>query len=400
MKTLFATYLFAFITLLVPADAFSAIPKGDRTLHMVMEKRGLDSKVADTKLSRLSIQKAGSISDSRLSPPLYASTMNRRDLVNSLLSFSAITSSVTFGSNASNAVEDVAVETKSETPPAAPAPETRYTTSQIQNFLQPIPTFTIVDKTGTPYMVVGEDAKLTAYFFTSYTEADRILKSANQSTIKTLKEAIKEENAERKTNGLKPMTQPEIEDSVGINPWADARVSTVPLDFAVGLANRGKIKGSYFRIAPAEDDVQDAIAIDKIDDLAEGKVPLFYFEDFEQDLNKVSARGGDGGGSETETTWSRNPDIQKKIPLYFSKDQLLSDWKKSNPKANKDSIPEVKVTELFSLLTSIVRAVDVDIDLEKLSLTAPVESEKKAKICEKKGGDEKPFKLGERLVIL
>ena len=398
MKTLFATYLFTFLNVLVPADAFSAIPKGDRTLHMVMEKRGLDSKVADTKLSRLSIQKAGSISESRLSPPLHVSTLNRRDLVNSLFSFSVITSSVTFGSNASNAVEDVAVETKSETPPA-PAPETRYTTSQIQNFLQPIPTFTIVDKTGTPYMVVGEDAKLTAYFFTSYTEADRILKSANQSTIKTLKEAIKEENAERKTNGLKPMTQPEIEDSVGINPWADARVSTVPLDFAVGLANRGKIKGSYFRIAPAEDDVQDAIAIDKIDDLAEGKVPLFYFEDFEQDLDKGSARGGDGG-SETETTWSRNPDIQKKIPLYFSKGQLLSDWKQSNPKANKDSIPEVKVTELFSLLTSIVRAVDVDIDLEKLSLTAPVESEKKAKICEKKGGYEKPFKLGERLVIL
>jgi len=31
----------------------------------------------------------------------------------------------------------------------------RFTSAQVARFLSPIPTFTIVDKTGTPYMVVG-----------------------------------------------------------------------------------------------------------------------------------------------------------------------------------------------------------------------------------------------------
>ena len=158
----------------------------------------------------------------------------------------------------------------------------------------------------------------------------------------------------------------------------------------MGLANRGKIKGAYFRLAPAEDDVQDAMTIYKIDDLAEGRLPLFYFEDFEVNLD--TARG--------EQSWSGNPDVKKKIPLFFSKNQLVEEWKKQNRTAGKDDIPAVKVTELFSLLTAIVRSDGNDEDLEKLSLIAPSESEGKVKDCLKKGGKEKPFKLGERLVVL
>jgi len=269
---------------------------------------------------------------------------------------------------------------------------TRFTSAQIQNFLQPIPTFAIVDNTGTPYMVVGEDAKLSAYFFTSYAEADRILSVANKSVTKSIREAKKEENAKRKASGEKILTKEEADDVIGINPWSSARVSSVPLDFAAGLAFKGKVKGAYFRLAPAEDDVQDAIEIDKLDDLAEGKVPLFYFEDFTLDLKD---------GEELWSGGESNKGAKKKYPLYFSKRQLLQDWKKMNRNAKKEDIPEIKVTELFSLLTTMVKAVDgSDDDLEKLVLLPPSDSEAKAKICLKKNGDEKAYKLGERIVVL
>ena len=52
------------------------------------------------------------------------------------------------------------------TPPA-------MTQTQIQNFLNSIPTFCIVDTKGVPFTVVGEDAKLTSYFFITFEEADR-----------------------------------------------------------------------------------------------------------------------------------------------------------------------------------------------------------------------------------
>ena len=43
--------------------------------------------------------------------------------------------------------------------------------TKLASLLKRIPTFAIVDTRGVPYFVVGEDAKLTSYFFTSYGEA-------------------------------------------------------------------------------------------------------------------------------------------------------------------------------------------------------------------------------------
>jgi len=224
-------------------------------------------------------------------------------------------------------------------------------------------------------MVVGEDAKLSAYFFTSFTEADRILKLANQSVSASLTELKKEVNEKRKLKGEKPLTtRAEVEDEVGINPWSEARVSSVPLDFAVALASKGKLKGAYFRIAPSEEDVQDALEVDtSVDDLAEGKVPLFYLDDWE---------------------------VDGKNPLYFQKAQLIKEWKKRSFKG--EVMPIVKVTELFVLLASMVESTagEEDDDLEKLVFVAPGDSVAKAKACAKKGGSEIPFKLGERIVVL
>lgn len=299
-------------------------------------------------------------------------SMRRREVLQSILSTSVSVCTLTSVPSRSIADEIEPDDIKA-----------RFTSSQIQKFLQPVDTFTIVDANGVPYMVVGEDAKLTAYFFTSFAEADRILQSAKSSATKAIKEAKDEENAKRKLRGEKPLTQDEANDVIGINPWVTAKISSVPLDFAAGLSLKGKVKGAFFRVAPSESDVEDAIEIDKIDELAEGKVPLFYFEDFEKKLAKGEVLWSDEGN--TSST---------KIPLFFSKSQLLKEWKSVYP---KDEAPDVKVTELFSVLRSMVQGNDDD-DLRKLVLVPPVESAAKAKQCLK--GVSTPFKLGERIVVL
>lgn len=253
----------------------------------------------------------------------------------------------------------------------------KFSDGYISEFLREVPTFTLVDDNGVPFSVVGEDAKLSSYFFTTYSEADRILKTAIVSADRAIKELKKEENDKRRVQGQKPMNAEEEVDVVGINPWKEARISSVPLDFGVSLANRGKIKGGYFRIAAQDKDIQDAIEIEKIDDLAEGKVPLFYYEDFEIDMNGKA-----------------------RVPLYFGRDQLQNEWKRRYPKEN---LPPTKVTELFSLLGEMVKATedtpDTE-DLSKLFLVPPPDSIQKAKLCGRKGGSKPPFKLGERIIVL
>lgn len=229
-------------------------------------------------------------------------------------------------------------------------------------------------------MVVGEDAKLSAYFFTTYDEANRILSIASKSTDKALKELKEEMKEKRLSQGLTTMSSKEVEEEVGINPWkfGKARISALPLDFSVTLANRGKVAGSYFRIAPDEDDIQDALKLEKLEkELPEGKVPLFYMDDFELD---------------------------GKIPLYFQKSQLMEEYnkngKKIDGKDNASSSPEIKVTELFSILGQMAGSGEVDDDLKKLFLVPPSNSVEKAKLCEKKGGKESPYKIGERIIVL
>jgi len=234
-------------------------------------------------------------------------------------------------------------------------------------------------------MVVGDDAKLTSYFFTTFEEASRILQLASTSADRTLRDMGKEIDAKRKSEGKKVLVGKEREVEVGGNPWKGARISTVPLDFAVTLASRGQMGGSYFRVTPAEDDAQDALTIDTTKtELKDGKVPLFYIEDFET-KTKQSGEGGE---------------VAARIPLYFKKRQLLQDWKTENPK--KDGAPEVRVTELFSVLQKMAEpgAIENDGEIGKLVLVPPVGSAAKATACEKKGGSEVPFVLGERIVVL
>ena len=232
----------------------------------------------------------------------------------------------------------------------------------LADLLHPIPTFAIVDKQGVPYMVVGEDAKVTGYFFTTYKEASRILKLASSSADKAI--------AKAKSEG-------QLAEEIGSNPWKTARISSIPLDVAVTLVTRSTASfggGNYFRISPADEDVDDALALTGQDDLAEGKVPLFYYADFSVDING-----------------------EPRSPLYFRKSELEEQFRKKNPKL---APPPILVTELFALLAEIVKPGGVDNDLKSLAFVAPRESELKKKECEKAGGKEPAFFIGKRIIVL
>lgn len=230
---------------------------------------------------------------------------------------------------------------------------------RVGDLLRAVPTFTIVDPKGVPYVVVGEDAKVTGYFFTTYGEANRLLSLAKTSADRAIQQA--------KAEG-------EILDEMGqTNPWIKARVSSVPLDFAVTLASKST-QGAYFKVAPAEEDIDDALIVTGKSDIPEGKVPLFYFEDFV--LN----------GSDQN---------RKTRPLYFQKSQLLNAWKRENKDLKP---PKVQVTELFRVLTKMVEAGGTDQDLKEIVFVAPEESANKAKQCNR--GKAVPFLLGERIVVL
>ena len=238
-------------------------------------------------------------------------------------------------------------------------------TGKLASLLKSIPTFAIVDARGVPYFVVGEDAKLTSYFFLSYTEAKRILDVAISSSDQAIKETKKE------IKQKKGVVTKEDEAEIGINPWKQARITSVPLDLAVSLCSKGKLAGAYFRLAPSESDIEDALQIDGSDDLPEGKVPLFYVEDFS---------------------------IGEKEPLYFTKEQLITDWKREQNSGDGTAEPRVKVSELFATITEMVRPDGKDAELKSIVFVAPLESEKRAKQCLK--GEKEPFRLGERNIVL
>ena len=251
--------------------------------------------------------------------------------------------------------------------------------TKLASLLKRIPTFAIVDERGVPYFVVGEDAKLTSYFFLSYGEAKRILDVAISSADKAIRETKKEMKS-RKTALTK-----DDEDELGINPWKNARITSVPLDLAVSLASKGKLAGAYFRLAPSESDIEDALAADGSDDLPEGKVPLFYVEDM-----TIT----DGGEAVS--------------PLYFRRDQLITDYKRQQMMTStkshdtgdmsKHGSPDVKVTELFATITEMIRPGGNDQELKMLRFVAPVDSKAKAEQCGR--GEKEPFRLGERLIVL
>ena len=305
-----------------------------------------------------------------------SSLSTRRDaIVNTATALLAGASSLGAFSSPSLAVSDAA------TAASVGNSEGMVSSTKLGSLLKAIPTFAIVDARGVPYFVVGEDAKLTSYFFVSYGETKRILDLAISSSDNAIKEGRKELLAEKKKNGDKGGLTKIEEEELGTNPWKSARITSVPLDVAVSLASKGKLAGAYFRLAPSELDIEEALAVDGSEDLPEGKVPLFYVED----MAIPSSSSGEGGNAVVS-------------PLYFQKDQLISEWKRQNGSSDKGSLPDVKVTELFATLTEMVRPGGKDEELKSLVFVPPADSKVKAEKCKK--GEKEPYRLGERLIVL
>lgn len=248
------------------------------------------------------------------------------------------------------------------------AQEGLVSTDRLAELLHAVPTFTIVDQKGVPFMVVGEDAKVTGYFFVDFQEAQRILRVANESADAAIKDAIKDD----------PTQAAEL-----MNPWKDARISTVPLDFSVTLISKSlndkRSGGNYFQVAPSAAEIENALTVTGKEDLAEGKVPLFYYEDFT--LPDVAT------------------DTKPSTPLYFEKKQLEAAYRKVNGRS--PSLPPTKVTELFALLLEMVKPGGTDLDLQNLVFVPPPNSVSAAKACQKRArADAPPFLLGQRNIIL
>jgi hypothetical protein len=250
-------------------------------------------------------------------------------------------------------------DSSARTTAASAAPRER-----IDKLLHDIPTYSIVDAAGVPYMVVGEDAKVTAYFFTTYDEAARILQLASASADKDDDESLlpPELRRKRKSAGSTSMN----------NPWLAARISTVPLDVAVRLTQTsrdGKMR-CYFQVAASATAIDDALAITGDDDLAETKIPLFY-------VPKESGAG---------TATDNDP-----LLLYLERSHM--------PKAQARE--QAQVTELFAIL----QALEADHDnkntaLSNLRIVLPPDSAKRVKECVRKGGSAPPLVLGQRNIVL
>jgi Tic22-like family len=231
--------------------------------------------------------------------------------------------------------------------------------NRVASLLHAVPTFCIVDPKGVPYVVVGDDAKVTGYFFTRYEEADRILTVARTSADRAIQRSDERD---------------------AVNPWKGARISTIPLDVAATLVTKSLSSRTHFQIAPSESDIAAALNITGKASLAEGKVPLFYYEDW-KDANNQS-------------------------PLYFARDQLEQSFasshkgKGASAAAQLPKPPQPNVTELFAVLTQIVQNPSDD-ELQQLVLVAPQGSASKAKECERRnGGKEPPFVLGQQILVL
>ena len=285
-----------------------------------------------------------------------------------------------FGSGflASFLFPDVALSTATNTD-ANSTTSAILSATEIANLLHTVPTFTIVDTEGVPYMVVGEDARVTGYFFTTYTEAQRILSLARTSVDQSIREELSKLKR-AKVSANEASQSPVLDSELLENPWTSARISSIPLDVAITLSLKG-LNGNvrnYFQVAAAETDIADALKITNKEYLAEGKVPLFYYADFTLDT---------------------------KIPLYFQKDQLTMAYRKQHPK--QKPLPTMQVTELFAVLTSMALQQqkssnnnDDDNDLQNIIFVPPIQSEQWVQQCMTNNKGKSPYVLGKRNIVL
>lgn len=226
-------------------------------------------------------------------------------------------------------------------PTSAPA----ITSKELLARLRGVPCFAIVDKDGVPYMIVDKNARgATGYFFLTF-----------RGALSVLGDAV----AKAREEGYEQL-------------WADAKITTVPLDIALRLSlKKLERKGqndismdTIVDLLPGMDERNDALKLDSSGMFNEqGRVPLFYVSE----------------GMEAE---------DGSLPVYFSKETLTADWDRLY--AGKKPIPQVKVIDLLDLFQKTMRGssnlnvafvpteetMKVAVELQSRKLTAPYKTDR------------------------
>lgn len=272
--------------------------------------------------------------------------LNRRDSVKTIVTTLALPTATTLlNPSRSNAIDLELLDTEAKKFRKAPA-------------------FAIVDsKTGVPFMILRNTGLASAYFFTTYEAAQLVLN-----------------DAKRDAQGR---------DAEITNAWDDAKISAVTLEFALKLskgkpkatAQNGQKYETVSDIIPTIKALEDAGKIDKSGLYTEqGRVPLFYSNDF-----KI-APAVEGG--------------EKRIPVFFDKGDLLSEWGKKHPDSSAPSIKVVDLIDTFSAMVSGQTTSTIDPSVVKnLYLVSSQESKRKAVECEKSRGEIPAYKVGEMTAV-
>lgn len=231
-----------------------------------------------------------------------------------------------------------------------------------------VPVFAIVDqKTGVPFMILRNTGLATAYFFTSYEGAQLVLDDARRDA--------KEKDLQTREF------------------WEGAKISATSMEFALKLskgrprakAQNGVKYETVYDIIPSLKALEDAGRLDKSGIYSEqGRVPLFYMREFEI-MPEV-----DGG--------------EKRIPVFFDREQLVMEWKKRYPDVE---VPPIRVVDLIDTFTTMIekgstitRGASTDERIiNKLVPIASSESKMKAIVCEKARGDVPAYKTGEMIAV-
>lgn len=180
--------------------------------------------------------------------------------------------------------------------------------SEILLRLRSIPTFSIVDPSGVPFMIFDGRASATGYFFLSFQVAAQALQDARQ----------KDKNA-----GASEV-------------WANAKIIVVPLAVALQLTlrksqreavNNGIKFNTYNDIVPSQEGVDDAKELEKNSNPGKweqkGRVPLFY-------LPGLTLTDG-------------------REPRYFNQRDVLLEWDRQHPGMTPPPVQIVELVDLFRI---------------------------------------------------
>jgi len=195
--------------------------------------------------------------------------------------------------------------------------------------LRRIPTFSIVDPTGKPYMILeGSRPPPIGYFFLNYEAAKFVLEDAIRVAV--------EGNYD--------------------NTWAGAKITAVPLDFAMQLSVKKRTrKGqdgitleSINDLIPSAADLDDASRLDKSGRYTQkGRVPMFYFDGLTLPPDEEAMGNAD-----------------PRVPVFFSKIDLLNEWNKQYP--GQEPPKTTKVLDLIETFQSLIRPGGTDKTLKNI----------------------------------